>query len=198
MPCSRPRGGDLDDLPPQLPAEPAQVMADQHRQVVAPLPQRGQVDRVAADAVVEIRAVLPHVRPLLQVAVGRGDRPHVGPDGLAAADPHELLLLQDPQDLGLRPQGHVADLVQEERAAIALLELADPPAVGPGEGAPLVAEQLALEEVLRDRGAVQRQEGRARPRAVLRDGPCHPTPLSAFFSFAEHLMPSQRLMQPHP
>ena len=41
---------------------------------------------------------------------------------------------------------------------MALLELADPPPVGPGEGAPLVAEQLALQEGVRDGGAVEGQK----------------------------------------
>ncbi len=70
--------------------------------------------------------------------------------GLAAAEPLETLLLQQPQDLGLGAGGHVADFVQEERAAVALLELADPPAVGPGERPLLVAEQLAFQQRLRE------------------------------------------------
>ena len=67
--------------------------------------------------------------------------------------------------------GHVADLVEEERAAVALLELADPLAVGPGERALLVAEQLALQQALRDGRAVDRQERLVGPLAVLVDGP---------------------------
>jgi hypothetical protein len=46
---------------------------------------------------------------------------------------------------------HLADLVEEERAAVGLLEAADAAAVGAGEGALLVAEELGLEERLRDR-----------------------------------------------
>ena len=67
---------------------------------------------------------------LLQVVVGGGDHPHVRLDRLVAADPLELLLLQHAQHLGLQRRRHVADLVEEQRAAVALLELADPPAVG--------------------------------------------------------------------
>ena len=58
--------------------------------------------------------------------MGGGDEPHVGFDRLVAADPLEMLLLQDPQDLALHERSHVADFVQEQRAAVALLELADP------------------------------------------------------------------------
>jgi hypothetical protein len=89
--------------------------------------------------------------------VGVRDHPHVGSDRLVATDPLERLLLQQPQDL--RPgRRHVADLVEEQRAAVALLELADPTPLGAGEGPPLVAEQLALQRRLGDGGAVDRQE----------------------------------------
>ena len=67
-----------------------------------------------------------------------------------AADPLEALFLDQAQDLRLGQRGHFADFVEEDRAAVALLELADPLAVGPGEGALLVAEQFAFQE--RSRG----------------------------------------------
>ncbi len=88
------------------------------------------------------------------------DQPHVGLDRLVASHALEPLVLQEPQDLGLHSQRHVADLVEEERAAVALLELADAASVGPGEGALLVAEQLALQKRLRDGRAVDGVERR--------------------------------------
>jgi hypothetical protein len=44
--------------------------------------------------------------------------------------------LQEAKDLGLQGQRHIANLVQEQRAAADLFELADAAAVGPGEGGP--------------------------------------------------------------
>src|SRR5208337_3301822 len=73
-------------------------------------------------------------------------------------------------DLSLECQRHVADLVEEDGTAVALLELADAASVGPGEGALLVPEQLALEQVLRDGRTVERQKRRPSPAAVLIDG----------------------------
>ena len=70
---------------------------------------------------------------------------------LLAAHPLEGLLLQDAQHLGLGLEAHVADLVEEERAAVGQLELAAPPRDRAGEGAALVAEQLGLDQLLRDR-----------------------------------------------
>ena len=62
---------------------------------------------------------------------------------------------------------HVADLVEEEGAAVGLLEAAPvAPLVRAGEGALLVAEQLALEERLGQRGAVDRHEGAASRRGL--------------------------------
>src|SRR5206468_5079144 len=71
--------------------------------------------------------------------------------------------------LGLGGRRHVADLVEEEGAAAALLELADAAAVGAGEGPLLVAEQLALQQVLRDGCAVEGQEWGLSAGAVLVD-----------------------------
>ena len=108
--------------------------------------------------------------------VGGRDHPHVGLDRLVAADPLEPLLLEHPQDLRLGQRRHVADLVEEEGAAVALLELADPLAVGPGERALLVAEQLALQQGLRDGRAVDRQERLVGPLGSAGRWPGPPAP----------------------
>ena len=66
--------------------------------------------------------------------------------------------LQHAQQLDLQLQRHLGDLVEEQRAAVRALEEALVLAVGAGEAALLVAEQLALDQVRRDRAAVDRQE----------------------------------------
>ena len=99
---------------------------------------------------------LPDHQP--QVAVACGHDPDVGPDRMVAADRDELALLQHPQQPGLRLERHVADLVEEQRAAIGLLEPAEPARVGAGERALLVAEQLALDQLARDRRHVDGDE----------------------------------------
>src|SRR4029079_8937497 len=71
------------------------------------------------------------------------------------------------QDLGLRVRAHVPDLVEEERAAVGLLEAADALLVGAGERALLVAEQLGLEEVLLQRRAVDLHEVASRAQRVV-------------------------------
>ena len=70
-------------------------------------------------------------------------------DRRSAADAFDLVLLEDAEQLGLGLQGQLADLVQEERAAVGQLEAADAPGDGAGERPLLVAEELALDEAPR-------------------------------------------------
>ena len=58
----------------------------------------------------------------LEVLVGRGQDPDVDRDRLRAADPLERHLLEHAEQLGLDLEVDVADLVEEERAAVGLLE----------------------------------------------------------------------------
>ncbi len=100
-----------------------------------------------------------------QVAVGGGDHPHVDLHRHGAAQPVERLLLQRPQHLGLERQRQLADLVEEQRAAVRDLEAARPPRDRAGERAAFVAEQLALEQRAGDRRAVHRHERPVAPLA---------------------------------
>jgi hypothetical protein len=80
-------------------------------------------------------------------------------------------LLQKAQELDLQRQRKIADLVQEERAAIGRFDLADRLPRGPGEGSLFVAEQLALEQVFGNGGAVDGDETLAAPRRKVVHGP---------------------------
>src|SRR6185295_19640284 len=86
------------------------------------------------------------------------------------AEAAELALLQDAQQLHLGGRRHLADLVEEQRPAIGELEAALAPIGGAGERALFVAEDLALEQRLGNRGAVDRDERKAGARAELMDG----------------------------
>ena len=87
---------------------------------------------------------------------------------LDAADALERLLLEKPQQLGLQPRHHLADLVEEHRAAVGHLEQAALLLARIGERAALVTEQLAFEQRLGQRraGDVHERPGRAIARVV--------------------------------
>ena len=67
---------------------------------------------------------MPSATICCEIAVGRGDDPHVDAEGLVAADALELALLQEAQQLHLDGRRDLADLVEEQRAAVGLLEAA--------------------------------------------------------------------------
>src|SRR5207244_5387672 len=78
--------------------------------------------------------------------------------GARAAETLELLLLEHPEQLRLQLERDVADLVEEDRPLVRQLEPPDPLRDRTREGAPLVAEELALEETRRDGRAVELHE----------------------------------------
>ena len=90
-----------------------------------------------------------------------------------AAEAHELALLEHAQQLGLDRRRHLADLVEEQHAAVGLLDASRLGGDRAGERAALVAEQLRLEQLVGQRRAVDRDE---RPVAAARrvvDEPRH-------------------------
>ena len=115
--------------------------------------------------VVQVLAQLALLHRLERVDVGRGDDAHVDRLLVAAAEAAERALLQHAQQLDLRRRRHLGDLVEEQRAAVGELEAALPPLGGAGERALLVAEDLALEQRLGNRRAVDGDE-RERARGL--------------------------------
>ena len=97
-------------------------------------------------------------------------------DRAVAAEPGDLPLLQHPQQLGLRGERQLADLVQEQGAALRGLERALARGDRAGEGTPLVPEQLALDQVLGQRRAVDGDERGRWRRAHGGAGPGRPAP----------------------
>ena len=129
----------------------------------------GQMDAHDVDAVVQVVAEPPLGDVGLEVARRRGDDAHVHRARRVVADAAHLALLQRAQQLHLQRQRQLADLVEEERAAVGLLEQSLPLGGRAGERALRVAEQLALEQRLGNGAAVHGDE-RPRSRAGSRRG----------------------------
>src|SRR5208337_2318916 len=98
------------------------------------------------DAVKEVAAKFVLFYELFQVAVGSDNYADVDFDGLFAAYALDLALLEHPQELGLHRDWHVANLIEEQRAAFGLLEFSEVAACRAGEGAFFVAEEFGLDQ----------------------------------------------------
>ena len=99
-------------------------MPDQVGNVLGALAQRRQPQRHDVEAEVQIFAEQALLDQDTKILVGRGDDAHIGLDRRAAADGRVFALLQNAQQPRLRFHRHVADFVQEQRAAFGQLETA--------------------------------------------------------------------------
>ena len=135
--------------------------------------QRRQADRERVDAVVEVLAEPALADEHVERPVGRRDQAEVDVDGSVAAEALEAALLEHAQQLGLRDQRQVADLVEEQRAAVGQLEAPGLAVVRAGEGALLVAEDFRFEQRVGQRRAVDRLEASPGRGATARES-CAP------------------------
>src|SRR5262245_2352830 len=95
---------------------------------------------------VEIFAKAPPFDLSRKDAVRGRDDLYIDLDRLIAADAFQLALLHHPQELDLHLREQLADLIEQQGAAPGLLEATLADLVGAGERAPLMAEELRLEQ----------------------------------------------------
>ena len=153
-------------LPISLREALAEVLGEE-RDVLAPLAQRRGPDRDDVQAVVEVLAerasAAPGPRAARSSRRSRARRPRSPPCRRRGRTRRSWSARSSFTCIGRRG---LADLVEEERAAVRRLEQALLALPRVGEGALHVAEQLALEQRLGERPAVDRTKGR--PSAVER------------------------------
>jgi hypothetical protein len=123
------------------------------------------VDAHDVEAVEKVFAERAPPDRVVQVNVRQRQEPRVHAHRPAAAEPLELAPLDDAQKLRLRVARQVRYLVEDERALVRGLEPAGLRRRGPRERAALVAEQLGLQQLGRQRRAVYLDERPQRPRA---------------------------------
>jgi hypothetical protein len=162
----RPRvGGERLGHQTVLGARPPKEVLGQKEDVRPALGERGEPQGDDGEPVIEVFAepALPH-RLQEVLTRRRGDR-DVSRLVLRAAETPHRSVLEDLQELRLDTLWQQADLVEEEEAAVGGLEKTRLGLARVGEGPPLEAEQLGLEQGLRDRSAVHLDERPRRPRA---------------------------------
>ena len=190
--------GNLGDLLAELGADRLEEVIGQRRDVVLALAQRRDMDREDIDSVKEVVAETAVGDHALEVLIGRGDQPEIGGQRLGVTDRAVFALLQHAQHLGLNAEREVADLVEEQAAAVGDLEHAFLAGHRAGEGALDVAEQLALQQVLAQRIAVHRDERFVLAQAVVVDGARDQLLAGAAFAGEQHRRIGRRALRHQP
>ena len=141
-------------------------VSNERRNVLAPLAERWHVNRHHVEPVVEIFAEPPRRDLLLHHLVRGREHTHVHLHRLRAANSCHHPVLQDAQHLRLRGETHVANLVEKQRPAVGLLELARAVGDRSGKRALDVTEQLTLDQLARDRRTVHLHKRPLRARRL--------------------------------
>src|SRR6185436_5045950 len=121
-------------------------VTDQFRDVRPALAQRWDRDLDHVQPVVEVLTESALRDHLAKVAIGCADDAHVDvARSTVGSDTLDLAGLEEAQQQALHTQGHLAYLIEEYRAHVGGFELAGLVAIGAGEAALDVAEELRLE-----------------------------------------------------
>ena len=122
---ARAPGVDAAHVAALLGGESRDEMIDELGNVVGALAERRHHDREYIQSVVEILAKLAALHHVDHVAVGGGDQADVHLDRATRADGIDLALLDGAEELDLHVERQFGDFVEEEGAAVGLLELAE-------------------------------------------------------------------------
>ncbi len=129
-----------------------------------PQGREAQVNNI--EAVKEVATEAAFFHRSRQVGVGGGDDPHIHLDGLGAANPDDLAVLQHPQQGRLHLGADIANLVEKNGAAIRDFKFALAAGDSACERAFFVAEEVTFQKTFRDSSAVELEIGAVGARAV--------------------------------
>ena len=144
-------------------------LAEEQLDIGLALAEGRHLDLDGVEPVVEVFAKLAPADGVEQVHVRGCDHADIRLLHLRRAHLDVLAVLEDAEQLRLRGEGQFADLVQEEGAAVRLLEVALAGFHRTGEGALDVAEEFGVDCPLGDRAAVHREIFPVLAAAVLVD-----------------------------
>ena len=151
------RGLDLDGAHAVAIGVRAHERVHERLDVLGALAQRRNADGNDVEPIEQVFAESTGLGLGGEIAVRRDDEADVDVLG-AAADGLHLAGLDDAQDLRLHRQRQLADLVDEERALVGLLEVTEPRRMRARERALHVTEQLGLGELGGNGGGVEADE----------------------------------------
>jgi hypothetical protein len=139
----------------------------QERDIFAAVLQVRKPDLYHVEPVIEVAAEAVFIHGFSELLLCRGEQSYVDDPALLAADGFYLPVLYHAEQFGLKGEWHLGDLVEQQCAAVGRLQQSPVRFDGAGEGALLVAEQLAFEERLGDGAAVYRHERLVAAHAVV-------------------------------
>jgi hypothetical protein len=134
-----------------------QKVVDERGNLLAPVAKRRDRQRYHVEAIEEILAEPPVVHQFRKARIGRGNDADVHLLW-AFSERLDLAAFEEAQQLRLQIGTELADLVDEQRAALGFANQPTRVGDGAGEGAAPIAEQLSLEHLARHGGHVQRDE----------------------------------------
>jgi hypothetical protein len=134
-------------------------MGGKRRNVVATLAQRGNENRQDVQSIVQIFAKLTYLDECRQVLVSGGNHANVHVVRPVTAHGSKVPRLEPPQKLRLQVDRQLADLVEQQRAAVCLREQAVARLHGSRECPARMPKELRLEQVFRNGSNVHRDEG---------------------------------------
>lgn len=101
--------------------------------------------------------------------MGCRNHPNIDLDRFVAADPGDLIVFENAEQLGLELQGHIPHLIQEKGSPIGMLKTAFSHLFRAGERAGVMTKELIIQQVFIEGGAIHRNKRLVSPRAVVVD-----------------------------
>lgn len=136
-----------------------EVVSNERREVFEALAEGRGVEGEDAEAIPEVCAEFALADELFNVAMGGGNDADVNVLFAGIADSSEFFLLEEAEEEALGGEGEVANLIEEEGAAIGLLNDAGGVVIGTCEGAFGIAEKAGFEEGFANDVAIEGNEG---------------------------------------
>ena len=166
--------------------------------IVKTLPQGRNVNGQHGDAIIKVRSKALVGQALGQILRGGGNDAHIHLFDRIGAQRFNFPFLQRPQQLGLKGGGHVADLVEKQRAAMGQFELALARlAIGSGECPGRHAEELGFQQGLGNSRHIDRHEWTLGPVGLLMHGMRQQFLAGTCFPFDQHGTIAQRKAAHH-
>ena len=144
----------------QFTGHSAGELLGKHQDIIAAYPQGRDEEHLEGEPVQKIALEYALLTERGKILIGGTDDADIHLHGAGTAHPLEGAVLHRPEYLLLNFNGNQSDLIEEQGAAVGLLEAAFPLAGGAGKSPALMAEKLGLDQPRRKGGAVEGNERR--------------------------------------